>query len=239
MLLLTRIRPLISRRTCITRSPNVWARHDTTLEANRPAYTAKALRDLHQNKEIECRVAGNSLQSNRYTGILVLTAAGKQTVYHALQASDDSASPETLTSLDEQIKDLEERLSTLKADDKKARANLHVLTSTPLLSDLRQDIARLESEEKEITSRLVSSRENAAAVQIVDPAEREHVEQEWKRWRGLAARRERGFRELWGRCSEVVPEGMTREELWVCFCFLGVRVYYVVLISVGIFGVGG
>lgn len=217
---------MISRRTCIIRSPNVWARHDTALEADRQAYTAKALRDLHQNKEIECRVAGIHYKiTNSYTGILVLTPAGKQTVYHALQVSDDSTSPETLTTLDEQIKDLEERLSTLKANDKKARANLHVLTSTPLLSDLRQDIARLESEEKEITAHLVSSRENAAAVQVVDPAEREHVEQEWKRWRGLAARRERGFRELWGRCSEVVPEGMTRGELWVCFSTLGVRVY--------------
>lgn len=89
--------------------------------------------------------------------------------------------------------------------------------STPLLSGLRQDIARLESEEKEVTASLVSSRENAAAVHIVDDAERAHIEKEWKRWRGLAVRRERAFRELWARCSEVVPEGMTRDELWVCF----------------------
>ena len=142
-------------------------------------------------------------------------------MYHALQDADESATPETLTSLKKQIKDLEEHLATLKANDKKARADLHALTSTPLLSDIRQDISRLEAEEKEINTRLVSFRENAAAEHFLDPVEREHVEQEWKRWRGLAARRERACRELWARCSEVVPEGMTRGELWVCCLVFG------------------
>lgn len=136
-------------------------------------------------------------------------------MYHALQDSDESSTLESLTSLDKQIKELEEHLATLKAKEKKARADLQALMSTPLLFDIQGDIARLEAEEKEITVRLALSRDDKAAMQVVDPAEGEHIEQEWKHWRGLAARRERACRELWAKCSEVVPEGMTREELWV------------------------
>lgn len=51
---------------------------------------------------------------------------------------------------------------------------------------------------------------------VVGSEERAEVEREWKRWQRQVAVRRRICRELWDRCSEVVPEGVTREELWVC-----------------------
>jgi 26S proteasome regulatory subunit (ATPase 3-interacting protein) len=83
------------------------------------------------------------------------------------------------------------------------------------VSDLRQDISRLESEELTIQARL-ASRHEGDPVQM-SPAEREKLEKEWKQWQRHVSVRRRICRELWGQCSEVVPEGMTAAELWVSF----------------------
>lgn len=50
----------------------------------------------------------------------------------------------------------------------------------------------------------------------VSPKEQAEVEREWKRWQKQVIVRRRICRDMWMKCSEVVSEGMTREELWVC-----------------------
>ncbi|KAJ5124669.1 Chitin synthase activator (Chs3) [Penicillium bovifimosum] len=157
---------------------------------------AKLLRELHEKKEIEGRVSG------------------KQTVYHAIQ-DPDITTPEAATAFKLDIEDLEGQLSTLKASEKKARTALAALQAKPRVSDLRQDISRLESEESTIRARL-ASRHEGDPVQV-SPAEREELEKAWKQWQRHVSVRHRICRELWGQCSEVVPEGMTAAELWVSF----------------------
>ncbi|EYE96298.1 putative TBP interacting domain protein [Aspergillus ruber CBS 135680] len=159
------------------------------------AYAAKALRELHQNKEVEGRVAG------------------KQTVYHALQDSSDEATTGVIANLDEEIKQLEENLTTLKNNEKNARAELVTIRSKPLLSELRQDIDRLEKEKDSMLARLDEFHGRDSSVQV-SPKEQAEVEREWKRWQKQVIVRRRICRDMWMKCSEVVSEGMTREELW-------------------------
>ncbi|KAJ9487450.1 hypothetical protein VN97_g5855 [Penicillium thymicola] len=158
---------------------------------------AKLLRGLHEKKEIEGRVSG------------------KQIVYHALQDPSDITTPEVAAALKLDIENLESEVSTLKANEKKARVELAALHAKPRISDLRQDISRLESEKSTIQSRLASHHEGDP-VQI-SPEEREILEKEWKYWQRHANVRRRICRDLWGQCSEVLPDDMTAAELWVSF----------------------
>ncbi|KAJ5831000.1 uncharacterized protein N7525_009253 [Penicillium rubens] len=120
--------------------------------------------------------------------------------------------PEVVAALKLDIERLEDELATLKANEKKARAALAALHAKPRISDLRQDISRLESEESTIQARL-ASRHEGESVQM-SPEEREKLEKEWKCWQRHANVRRRICRDLWGQCSEVLPEDMTAAELW-------------------------
>ncbi|KUM63909.1 hypothetical protein ACN42_g3167 [Penicillium freii] len=137
------------------------------------------------------------------------------TVYHALQDPSDITTPEVAAALKLDIENLESEISTLKANEKKARAELAILHAKPRISDLRQDISRLESEKSTIQARLASHHEGDP-VQI-SPEEREKLEKEWKYWQRHAKVRRRICHDLWGQCSEVLPNDMTAAELWVSF----------------------
>src|SRR5699024_9189717 len=102
---------------------------------------------------------------------------------------------------------------TWKVNEKKARADLAALCSKPLPSELRQDIDRLEKEKESILGRLEKFHGNDSAQ--ISPAERAEIGREWELWQKHVNTRGRICRDMWKRCSEVVPEGMTREELWV------------------------
>ena len=146
-------------------------------------------------------------------GLTMTFDSGKQSVYHALQDSSDGATPEAIAALDQEIKQFQDHLTTLKAEDKQARSEVAEFSSRPLLSELRGDIERLRKEKEEILAGLVSlGRDEFAAV---SPEEQQAVEQEWKYWQRQAHVRRRICNELWGRCSEAVPEDMSREELKV------------------------
>ncbi|KAJ5780898.1 Chitin synthase activator (Chs3) [Penicillium paradoxum] len=155
---------------------------------------AKLLRDLHEKKEIEGRISG------------------KQTVYHAIQDPSDSITPEIAAALKLDIERLKSQLSTIKANEKMARAALASLHAKPRVSSLRQDISRLESQNSMIQARL-ASRHEGDSIQM-SSAERETLEKEWGKWQRHVSVRRRICRELWGHCSEVLPEGMTASELW-------------------------
>lgn len=134
-------------------------------------------------------------------------------MYHALQDPTDIITPEAAATLKLEIDDLEGQLATLKANEKKARAALATLSATPLVSDLHQDISRLESEQSAIQTRLASHHEDDPVP--ISAIEREKLETEWKQWQRHASVRRRICRELWRQCSEVLPEGVTAAELWV------------------------
>lgn len=121
--------------------------------------------------------------------------------------------PEAVAALKLNIESLESQLSTLKANEKKARAALAALHAKPRAYALREDISRLQAEEAKIQARLASHHETGS--DQMSAAERVQLEEEWKRWQRHVHVRRRICRELWGQCSEVLPEGVTKSDLWV------------------------
>ena len=49
----------------------------------------------------------------------------------------------------------------------------------------------------------------------VSEAERAAVEEKHKTWKKHECNRRRIFKELWYRCVDLLPEGQSKEELWV------------------------
>lgn len=138
---------------------------------------------------------------------------GKQVVYHALQDTSQDMTPEAIATLNQDTEKLQDQLSTIKANEKRARAALAALEAKPRISDLQQQTQRLEEEREGIQAHLGQRHGDDEAQISLD--ERTQLEQEWKQWQRHAAVRRRICRDLWGRCSEVLPEDMTSQELWV------------------------
>lgn len=73
----------------------------------------------------------------------------------------------------------------------------------------------LEAEKTAITARLEGLK--AGKAKKVTAEEREEVDKEWKRWRGVAARREKIAGEMWREIVEVVGDEEMRAELREAF----------------------
>ncbi|KAL4919116.1 Tat binding protein 1-interacting [Aspergillus aurantiobrunneus] len=159
------------------------------------SYAIKALRELHQKKEIECRVAG------------------KQMIYHAVQEDLDETGPGAVAAMDEEIESLQEELSGLKENDKKMQAELNSLNAIPLLTELRIEIDKLEEEKVSLVAHLAKVHGDGSTP--VSPQEKENVRNDWKTWQNQARVRGQICRDLWRKCSEALPENTTPEELWV------------------------
>ena len=139
--------------------------------------------------------------------------SGKQIVYHAIQDPNDAMSLEDLAAMDAEIATLRETIAAGKANEKLLRASLVSVTATMSSEELRDTVAQLEREKKEILARLGPLR--AGNVKPVLPEEKEAVQKEWKEWSKKAGVRKKICMELWEMCTEVVEEGKTKEELWV------------------------
>ena len=49
----------------------------------------------------------------------------------------------------------------------------------------------------------------------VSKAERAAVKEKHKEWKRHESNRRRIFKELWYKCVDLLPEGMSKDELWV------------------------
>ncbi|THC95470.1 hypothetical protein EYZ11_005064 [Aspergillus tanneri] len=157
-------------------------------------YTAKALKELCHNK----KVAGKT--------------SGKQTVYHALQEVPDEAIPEAVAAVDKEMELLLQQLTRLKGDQKKVQTESVVFCAKPLLSELHDDINHLAQERETILARLSQNVERG--FRHISKEEKSDIHQDWKSWRRHVSLRSRICRDLWQKCSEVMPGNMSRTELW-------------------------
>lgn len=130
-----------------------------------------------------------------------------------MQDSSQAAIPEAIAALNKDIEKCQDELTSIKATEKEARDALAALEAKPRLSQLRQDIHQLEEERAVIHARL-QELHGGDEVQI-PVEERARLEQEWKQWQRHVTTRRRICRELWGLCTEVLPEDMTSQDLWV------------------------
>lgn len=121
---------------------------------------------------------------------------------------------EDLAAMDKEIDTLRECIATAKSNEKLVRANLISMNATLSTEELRSSVSILEHERKEILGRLNPLR--SGDVKPVMPEEKEAVDREWTQWSRKAGVRKKIFMELWEFCTEELPEGKTRGELWVC-----------------------
>jgi uncharacterized protein (UPF0335 family) len=131
-----------------------------------------------------------------------------------MQEESDENSADAVAAMDEEIQRLQEELPGLKEEEKKVQAELSSLNAVPLLSELRAEIEKLESEKESLAASLAKVHGDCEV--NVSPQESEAVRKDWKLWQVQARVRARICRDLWLKCSETLPEGTTREELWVC-----------------------
>lgn len=122
---------------------------------------------------------------------------------------------EDLAAMDKELTTLRENIATAKANEKLLRANLVSVNATLSTEGLRNSVLLLEQEKNEMAGRLQALR--SGNVRPVLPEEKEAVDREWAQWSKKAGVRKKICLELWAFCTEEVPEGMTKEELWVRF----------------------
>ena len=120
---------------------------------------------------------------------------------------------EDLAAMDKEIHHIRETLATDRAKEKLLQANLVSVNATLSTEELRSRVTMLEHETIEILGRLGPLRSGSA--KPVLPEEKEAVDQEWRQWSRKAGARKKICLELWEFCTEEVPEGMTKGELWV------------------------
>lgn len=139
-------------------------------------------------------------------------------MYHAIQDPADDASPESLAAIDKELEGLREEIAAGKTRERALKAELTTLNSRVSTADLRRGVLSLEAEKADILARLSGMRDSA--VQPVSAEEKAGVEKEWKVWKRNMNVRKRICRDLWDRCTEVLPEDTTKEDLWVRWCQL-------------------
>ncbi|CAN9088613.1 unnamed protein product [Alternaria sp. RS040] len=156
------------------------------------ASAAKILKDLHEQKVIEGRVAG------------------KQIVYHALQNAAEACTTEQLAALDESVLNVRTQTISLLTSAKNLRSSLSSLNSTLSTTDLIASIHTLETERAEIVTRLDGLKKGKA--KKITVAEREATEKEWKRSVRVAKIRKKIAMEMWKLIEGQLPDQQTREE---------------------------
>lgn len=134
-------------------------------------------------------------------------------MYHALQDPGDAASSEDLAAMDKELLDLREAIATAKANEKLLRAKLVTVNATMSPEDIQAGIITLESEKKELQARLGPL--IAGSVKPVSLEEKDEVDRAWKGWSKKAKVRKSLCMDLWALCTEEMPEGQTKQELWV------------------------
>ena len=185
------------------------------------ANAVKYLKDLHDRKEIEGKAQGKFAPPNLHhllTKFSVLTThncTGKQTVYHSIQdPATDSTSSTDLTALDTDLNTLRSTLFSHKATEKALKTELASLSSIASATELRSTVAALQMQVQGLRERLVELKK--VEVKPVSEAEKKEVEASHNLWTRHASQRKRICRELWWRVVECLPEGTTKEALWVC-----------------------
>lgn len=139
--------------------------------------------------------------------------SGKQLVYHALQDLSEVDTPETIAAVDEEIQQMQNDLSTLKAREKELREELATVCAIIPMPELRDSVSKLEEEKASSLNRL--SKLQGEQTVCISAEEITRVEKEWKTWQGHVQTRRRIFSELWAKCTEVLPEDTTEEDLKV------------------------
>ena len=115
--------------------------------------------------------------------------------------------------MDRQIATLREEIATAKGEEKMLKVQLITLNATMSTQDLQSGISGIEAERKGLLARLGPLR--SGDVKPVSAMEKAAADKDWKLWRSRANVRKKICMEVWAHLTEELPEGKTKEELWV------------------------
>jgi 26S proteasome regulatory subunit (ATPase 3-interacting protein) len=142
-----------------------------------------------------------------------LISTGKQLVYHALQDISKADTPDAIATLDDEIRPIQNDLSALKVREKELREELADVSAIIPIAELCESVSKLEEEKASSLDRLSKIQEEGTVCVSVE--ELTQVDNEWKKWQNHVQTRRRIFYELWARCTEVLPDDTTEEDLKV------------------------
>ncbi|KAK2747300.1 hypothetical protein FQN57_002198 [Myotisia sp. PD_48] len=161
-------------------------------------YAVKALKGMHERKLIDGKISG------------------KQLVYHAVQEASEEVTAEELANMDQSIEELRKKLGNTKTQEKVLKARLATLESRVSTTELLEQIRSLEDKLAGSAERLAALRQTGQVVsRSMTEEEKECITKEWKLRRGQAMARKRICKEMWCRCTEVLPDKVgSRQEFW-------------------------
>jgi len=115
--------------------------------------------------------------------------------------------------MDQQIATLREEIATAKSEEKMLKAQLITMNATMSTNELQAGISGYEAEQQGLLARLGPLR--SGNVKPVSAEEKAAVDKDWRLWNYRSNIRKKICMEVWGHLTEELPEGKTREELWV------------------------
>ena len=118
-----------------------------------------------------------------------------------------------LIDMEQQIKEVEEQVKTARGYQRLLKARLSSLNATSTADDIRAKITTLELEKEQLSSQLEDIR--TGKITPVTAEEREVADQALQAWAKKADSRKQIFLELWAIARDMMPEGQTKEQLWV------------------------
>ena len=108
---------------------------------------------------------------------------------------------------------LREEIVTAKATEKVLKSELSTLSSVASAEYLRATVEALQTQKEGLLARLQDLKK--VEVKPVTEKERVAAEEAHKMWKRHASARKTIVKELWFRCLDLLPDRMTKEDLWV------------------------
>ncbi|EIM91602.1 TBPIP-domain-containing protein [Stereum hirsutum FP-91666 SS1] len=135
---------------------------------------------------------------------------GKTTFFVANQSTIPSIPVETLATLEEECKALDESNKVLSVEVKGLSNELAKLKSTPTDEELGKELQAAEESAAKLQSHLLPLR---SGTPLVSAAELKEIDQEWTKWRAEWVRRRKVWKTLWALISDSLDTSSASELL--------------------------
>ncbi len=115
--------------------------------------------------------------------------------------------------MDREIIKTREQVASLKIEARDLRTQLTALSSAMSTDELETEVHTLAAQKAEKIARLKAL--ESGKMQPVDQKEKATIEAEHRKWKHVANARKKIFKNMWATVTEEMPEGKTKEDLWV------------------------
>ncbi|KAL8722659.1 MAG: hypothetical protein Q9225_000891 [Loekoesia sp. 1 TL-2023] len=131
----------------------------------------------------------------------------------AIQDTEHSAIVPDSAAVDQEAEKLQDQIESARSYERLLKANLAALRAGPSIEDVRANVTSLELKKEELMDRLDGLR--SGKINLVPAIEKEAVDKAWIDWKRKADSRKRIFVDMWAIVCDGLPEGQTKEQLWV------------------------